>query len=540
MNRKALRFTINRKNHPCEEKRTMKFTKSLGVVAAASAIALLAGCAGGGSVSPQASAGGETIDTIRVSYDTPSTNDPALGMSIYDFVLARHSFDTLVRKDQGGFIPGLATEWESTPNSATFTLRSGATCSDGTEITPTIVKNSLDRFAASEGSTVPSVFGLQIPNVSADDAAGTVAIELEQPWPDLVNGLSMSPAGIVCPAGLEDLEALAAGTAEGAESGPYVMTQAEPGVQYKYELREDYDAWPEWSDVEGRPAEKLDFVVSTDTTATANLVLDGQLDVAKITPDSTDRFAGHEDYEIATFLFSDFYVMFNEREGSPFTDPAVRKAVAQAINLEDLRGIAYGDYGKVANSFASPGAVCYNESSATIPEDMDAASKVLNGVNIRMVAPQVFGTNGSGNVYIQERLRAAGANVELANVDVGSWISTVFSEPGAWDMTVYADLNFSGSLASPLGQFVGPEPADGGGNLGATAAPAVAEAFDAARLAGSETEYCALLQEAERELISEAHGLPAVISEFLYVQRPGFAVTMPEGTLDEHTFRILD
>src|SRR5690606_10754722 len=127
------------------------------------------------------------------------------------------------------------------PSSATFTLREGATCSDGTPITATVVKNSLDAFAVSEGSIVPQTFGSQVPTITADDAAGTVTIDLEQPWAYLEQALSSSPTGIVCPAGLADPAALAAGHVEGAESGPYIQTAAEPGVRYTYELREDYD-----------------------------------------------------------------------------------------------------------------------------------------------------------------------------------------------------------------------------------------------------------------------------------------------------------
>lgn len=517
----------------------VKHKKIYGIATVVVTAALLAGCSGG-STAPEGDSGATaTTDTVRATIDIPSTFDPAMGRSLGDYVSARQSFDTLVRQGSDGQIGGLATDWESTNSSATFNLRDDATCSDGTAITPTIVKNSLDRLATSGGSNVPEIFGDQVPTVSADDAAGTVSIELETPWQDLLAGLATSPSGIVCPAGLADLDALAAGTATGAESGPYVLASAEPGVRYNYELRDGYTAWPEWPEVTGTAPKNLEFVISPDTSATTNLVLDGQLDIAKIMPESTGRFADQKGYEVTAFPFSDFYIIFNEREGSPFADPKIRKAVAQTINLEEFKAVALDSFGSIPTSLVNSGASCYaDQSAAFIPEDLEAAAKVLDGVKIRIVAPLVIGTNGAGNVYIQERLRAAGADVELQNVDLGAWISTVFGEPGGWDFTVYPDLNFSASLASPLGKFMGEEPANGGGNIGATQAPAAQAAFDAARVAETEAEYCGLLNDSMEVILSDAHAVPLVTEEYIYVQRPGFTVTMQPGALDDHVIRI--
>ena len=95
-------------------------------------------------------------------------------------------------------MPGLATEWTSTPTTAVFTLRDDATCSDGTTITPTVVKDSLEYFARPDSridAPWSQVFGPgNVPTITADDAAGTVTIDLENPWPDLVAGLTSSPA----------------------------------------------------------------------------------------------------------------------------------------------------------------------------------------------------------------------------------------------------------------------------------------------------------------------------------------------------------
>jgi peptide/nickel transport system substrate-binding protein len=479
-------------------------------------------------------------DTLRTTIEIPATFDPMLGMSLPDYMAARNSFDTLLRKDESGLVPGLAQRWTANPKRATFVLQDGATCSDGTPITATVVKNSLDAFAKSEGTSVAQTFGHQVPKITADDSTRTVTIDLKNPWPYLEGALTASATGIVCPAGLKDPEGLAKGHVKGAESGPYVLTKAQAGVKYTYTLRDDYDQWPDWTTkLDGEPAKTLQYSVSPDTSATTNLVLDGQLDVGKIEAESKVRFKDRKGYKTPDFLFSDMYVLFNERKTSPFKDPAKRRAVAQALNRDQFVTVVNDGLGEKATNFASSGTVCVDgDESSLIEHDADAAAKQLDGVKIRLVAPHVVGTNGAGNVLVQEQLRAAGTDVTLENVDVGTWINTVNAKPDDWDMTIYADMNFLGSLASVTGVFHGPEILEGGNNLGGVQDPEVAELDSSARVAADEDQRCKALNRTTDRVLEQAHGVPLVTSAFIYAQRPGFEVHMLGGALDDHIYRI--
>ncbi len=506
-----------------------------GALALATGIAL-AGCTGGGTPA------GDTT-TIRTTIDIPASFDPTVALSLPDFLLARTSYDTLIRRDESGFVPGLATEWSSTPTQAVFTIRDDATCSDGTEITPSIVKASLDYYARPDtpSVTLVTVFGPgNVPAITADDDAGTVTIDLQIPWPDLLAGLAISTTGIVCPEGLADPEGLAVGPVEGSESGPYVLASFEAGVRYTYTLREDYNAWPEWSTaIPGEPAQTLEYVVSPDSTASANLVISGQLDIAKIQAQTIDRFDGMEGYNVAVNRFSDFYLIFNQREGSPFTDPAVRLGVAQALDRTMFENVTSLGTGEIATSLASSSIACVPAANPLIPEpDAAAAASALEGVSIRFIGPTIAGPAGAGNEYIAEALRAAGADVTIQNTDVGTWVGTVFGAPEAWDLTMYADLNFLGSLANSLGSFVGPVIFEGGGNIGATVNPAAEAAFGASLAATTEEERCEYLNEAVDALIENADVLPLLNDPFIYVQRPGFSVSVLGGALDDPIFRI--
>lgn len=485
-----------------------------------------------------------STDTVRTTIDLPATLDPTKGLSLPDFLTARMSFDTLVRKDEGNaLVGGLAESWETTSAGAVFTLRQGATCSDGTPITASVVKESFDYMAspATGAAAAPQVFGVAgEPEITADDAARTVAIELAEPWPDMLTGLSMAATGIICPAGLEDPEALAAGTAEGAESGPYVLADKEHGVRYTYSLRDDYNAWPDYAaELPGRAPATIVYNVIPDKNATANQLLAGQLDAGFISANGLPRFEGNDKFTVTNEALSDFYVLFNQREGSPFTDPAKRTAVAQVLDRTAFESITSNGQGQVTTQLVANGTKCSSpEQSPVISVDTAAAKSALAGVKIRMVGAQILGPQGSGNVYVQEQLRAAGAEVTLENLDVGGWIGTVFGEPTGWDLTVYADLNFMGTMSNPVNSMVGPAIEEGGGNIGATDNPEAAEALAKFRSAADEDSQCASLQAAMNSIIANADAIPLSNDPRLMASADGFAVVSLGGALDDQHYRI--
>ncbi|MCP1415751.1 ABC transporter substrate-binding protein [Paenarthrobacter sp. A20] len=514
------------------------------------AIALAAsGCTTGGKQAPAAgetpgAAGVLSTDTVNAAIDIPATFDPTQSLSLPDFTAARMSFDTLLRvgKDND-LVPGLAEEWDSKGTKTTFTLRDGATCSDGTPISATVVKNSLEHLAAPDTAYTGAndTFGITgLPTIAADDAANKVTIDLAAPWPDMLRMLSTAGSGIICPAGLKDTKALAAGTAKGAESGPYLLTEKEHGVRYIYALRDGYDMWPKYKEpLPGSPAKNVVFNVISDRNAVANQLLGGQLDTGFINPSSIPRFKDEPRFVVAKQPFSDFYVLFNERKGSPFADEAKRRAVAQILNRETFEKITDEGAGQTSTQLVADGTTCSNPAqSPVIPLDPEAAKSVLSGVKIKFVGTQVVGPKGSGNVYVEEQLRAAGADVTLSNLDLGGWIGTVYGKPGDWDMTVYAGLNFAGSMSSKLNDLSGPDVQAGGANVGANVNPTLDAALARFRSATDESAQCAALQEGMNSAISQANAVPLTNSPLVMVARDGFAAVSQGLSLDDQSLRI--
>lgn len=507
------------------------------LAAAASSLLLLTGCTTGGAATSDTTA----TTAIRVSVDAPTTLDPSKGTTLPDFTLARASYDTLVRKSDAGLVGGLATSWTSTPTSATFKIRTDATCSDGTKITPKIVTDSLKYSFTNGVSTRQDIYGAaNTPVITGDDAAGSVTITLQRPWPDLVGGLGIAAAGIICPAGLENPEALVAGTAKGAESGPYVLTAAKPGVSYSYKLRGDYGAWPTYkAPIAGKPATTVQYVVGSDSSAVSNLLIGGQLDIGRVFPQDLSRFEGQSGYTKASYPFGDFFLVFNERAGGVFADAATRKAVAQAVNVKTFMDVSADGQGFDAPWMVHPETACtVGEQPTVIAEDVPAASAVLKGVSIHMVSAQIVGPKGAGNTYIQEALRAAGAEVTLDNVDIGTWAGKIYGPPDSWDLTVYPALNFVGTMASPLSLLTSPSLAKGGGNPGAAVNDEAIAAFAAGLAETDDAARCTDFRTSAQALISRADAVPLMTESYIFMSRKGFTATLPGGALDDAVLRI--
>lgn len=498
----------------------------------------LTGCTTGGD---GAQAG---TDTIRGAWiEDPTTFDPALTQTTDDYRAVRLAYDTLVRRDlDGEFIPGLAESWEVAADEVTLTIAEGRTCADGTEITPAVVADSLAYLAdpATNSLHTSGVFGGGEATVTADEAAGTVTIALGEPHSEVLPGLSIPQAGIICPAGLDDLDGLAAGTVEGAFSGPYVLTESRTGVNYRFALREDYDAWVEYSEpLPGTPAATLEFAVGAED-AVANQLLTGEIDVAPIEAEELGRFEGDDSYTFTTAVTGEYYVMFNHREGSPFEDEELRRAAAHLIDRDALREIVDPE-GSLIATLGDENMQCANtDESLLLEQDMDAAAEVLDGVSVDVLGSHAIGPNGAATIYLQEQLRAAGADVELYNTDVGSWVSQIYDEPDTWDVTVYATVNNLGTISWGLTTVIGAPYGEGGRNLTYSDNPEAAEAAEAALTAASEEEMCAHWETAQRAALDAVDFIPLSTVTQSIVGRDGFSVATPGGREDATTLRVLD
>jgi peptide/nickel transport system substrate-binding protein len=209
------------------------------VLAAAVTVALaVAGCAvdSGSNGGKLTYAKGGTF-TTTIAAD-PGNLNPLLTTDQVANQLNSFTYDTLINLDASGKpIPQLASSWQVTATAVTFTLRKDVLCADGSRLTPDQVAANFNFIKNPKNHS--SVIGSSVPDtnfsVHADDAAGTVRIQLAAPYGFLLTGVGTVP--IVCAKGIADPKSLEHGT-DG--TGPFTLVQSVPSDHYTFAARKGY------------------------------------------------------------------------------------------------------------------------------------------------------------------------------------------------------------------------------------------------------------------------------------------------------------
>ena len=508
-----------------------KHFRRVGGAGTALALALaMAGCGSDGSSSPG------SVDTVTMTIPGAVTSyDPALGTSVPTAIASWAMYDTLVSTDADGtIVPGLAESWDVTPTSATFKLKTGVTCSDGTELKPADVAASLARFVDPEtGAPLrPSVTGEGTAEVTSD--ADSVTVTLSEPWSELLHGLSEPFTGIICPDGLKNPDML---KTESSGTGAWVAKSQVAGSSYTFSARQDYSWGAEYAKApSGSMPETLVMQVVTDEGSMANLVSGDQVQIASFSGEAWSRFDGAENTTVDTKQFYDTWLLFNEAPGHPTADKDVRTAIAQALDRGQLNDVQSYGGGEVSDNLGQSTYECYDPSLADLlpKTDQDAASGVLDGVKLRVIGPNVL-AGGDANTYILDALRASGADAELQNQSVEAWISEIFSGNNNWDVTLYVQGVPASSMFDAVGGFVGPPPPDGR-NVGNVDNSVAAEAFTTYTTT-SGTERCDALTKLQTALFEQMDVLPLASVPVHIVYADDLAAVSVKGYILPATIR---
>ncbi|MGW2370955.1 ABC transporter substrate-binding protein [Kitasatospora sp. NPDC001683] len=509
-------------------------TPPVALTAALTAAALpLSGCGGVATSSTTTPLVDHGTVRIAESSETPSF-DP---YSAFGASQARYAYDSLVDiAPDGTVVSGLASSWQATTTTATFTLRAGITCSDGTPLTASAVARALD-YA---GDPAHQLAGAQtvLPNVpfttKADDGAGTVSATTATPFPFLTRTLGLLP--IVCPAGLDRPEALDR-TTQG--TGPYVLTRYSPGGPYEFTVRAGY-AWGPGGATTAAPGlpDRIVLSVVAQASTAANLLLTGGVDIASVNGPDRARLAGHglATEDVATVVGLTF---FNQRPGRALADPAVRRALVAALDRQGLANVAVGGTGRPATDFGAEGAVCHADLAAANLPAQDAAEALRaagwtrtgtgplgkDGHRLRLrliTSPDLGPTLPPAAELMARTWTALGADVELVTESLPALVNAMY-QTADFDVVVGSTPGF----ALPVGFipfFSGPTPARGL-NFAAVSNPEY-DTLVAQALREPDTTGCGTWNRAAAALLRSADALPIADGwSTVYGHRTTFATT---------------
>jgi peptide/nickel transport system substrate-binding protein len=296
--------------------------------------------------------------------------------SLYGFLL----FDPFVGALQPGGVyePGIAESWERTADGMTWTfhLREGVKFHDGTECTAADVVFSMEALMSPEVITSDArIMRSQIDTFEIVDDY-TLVIHLKVPAAELWKGMEAKGAGLhIMPKDYVEKNGWDYFNEHPIGTGPWKLIDQDFGQYMLFESVGNFRQQPEFDTL------KL-IVVPEDGTRIAMLKT-GVIDMASISPDRVDevKAAGKQVWSYAagdgasTYLYWDM----NNPDDYALGDIRVRKALAYAINREELAEELFGGYAApLGLAYASPDEPWFDaEALAPYPYDPDESKRLL-------------------------------------------------------------------------------------------------------------------------------------------------------------------
>ncbi|MCU0637010.1 MAG: ABC transporter substrate-binding protein [Methanothrix sp.] len=393
-----------------------------------------------------APAADETVDVLTIADTTGDWGFPSPYMHYSrgpGYVRMSLIFDTLVWKNETGFVPALAESWEylADEKAYVFHLREGVTWNDGEPFTAQDVAFTYQYIKDHPYQWVDSSV---VENAEATDDR-TVKITLTKdyaPFLDQVAGtLPIMPEHVYedvsDPASFTDTTALTG-------TGPFKLVDYNKAQgTYLYEANENY--------YQGEPKVKQIRFVKVSAEMSAAALENGNVDAASVPGETVDDL---KDKGFVVVKGSHDWlakIMVNHRK-APFSDAKFRQALYYAINRQDLVDTGLRGYGLAG----SPGLYAsdnqwYNPDQEQYSYDPLMAGQLLEELGYekkdgsqyytRVSEPESIellaapATERQGELIVQQ-LDQAGIKVNLRSVDP----KTLDSLVGGWQF----DLALSG------------------------------------------------------------------------------------------------
>lgn len=494
-------------------------------------LAMTVSACGGESGAPSAAdnqptyATGGTL-TIAQAQD-PGALDPQLTALSATRSVARLAYDTLLNTDENGkLVAGLADTWEATTTKATYHLREGITCADGSPLTATDVAANYS-FVGNPKNASP-LLGIGAPagvRASADDAARTVTLESPTPTPFLLQ-ITGTGLMIVCKKGTADRKQLAAAT-DG--TGMYSLTESVPNDHYTFTRRADYAWGPNGSTstYDGVPEKVVVTIVANSATA-MNLLLAKQVNITPGGDAETARAtAANLQSQGAATPAGELW--FNQAAGHPGAEPAVRKALVGSLDVQQVGSVLTGGSGVPSKGLVTlEPRVCNGDTVAGTMPTMSAAeaeqlldqagwTKGADGIRTKagkrlaftFLVPSSLGENGTpGGELLADFWKKLGASVELSS-PADTALQTALFSSGDWDagfipLTVNLPTQYAGFVS-------GPTPPTGTNFAHISNPEYDAASKEASGLTGDQA--CAAFEKGEKALIANVDVAPLVNRE---------------------------
>lgn len=343
--------------------------------------------------------------------------DPAVCYEIEGGWMIRNIYDSLVKFKSGSaseIEPAMATSWDISGKTLTFTIRKGVKFSNGDPVDAEAVAYSLKRVVKLEQTPawVLTQFGVTEDSIKA--VGGKVQVTMDKPYsPSLVLSCMTFITGTVNPrvaeAKAKEGDMGMAYLAEhSAGSGPYVLVSWKRNEKIVLERNEHY-----WG---RKPQIKRIIIIDIPESSSQVVQLKrGDIDIAwNLEYDQIPEIDATKGLSVLKSpKFRIIYLAVNPTH-PPFDNVLVRRAIKSAI---DYKGIVKAAGGGVMelHTFIPKGMFAHYEGQA-FPYDPEKAKKLLTqagypkGIEITLTVPKWLATAGT---VVMSNLDAVGIKTDL-------------------------------------------------------------------------------------------------------------------------------
>ncbi len=241
--------------------------------------------------------------------------------------------------------------------------------------------------------------------------------------------------------------------AEPKGTGPYKFVDWTKGASVTLVANDEY-----WG--EAPKVKNLVFKIIAEGNTRLTSLMNGECDIiSSVDPSSADQVTSNGFELFSEDGMTINYMAFNTETGQ-CTDQEVRKAVAQAINVEEMVQAIYGDYATVANSVMPTWMAPYAKDVKQTAYDPEAAKKTLadKGITslqcITYTTARPYNQKGGSQLanMIQGYLSEVGVDVSITEYDWTTYKTKVQTDPTISASMAGRRQRRSGQLHEPLGR----------------------------------------------------------------------------------------
>lgn len=334
---------------------------------------------------------------------------------------------------EGEALPLLAESYEVSDDGLVYTirLRDGVTFHTGKAMTSEDVVYSYNYLRdPANGSPGAGDFAI-VQSVEAVDPL-TVRFTLSAPNASLPMALG-NKYGAVVPAGFfDDENAKNRMNSESVGTGPFKLVEFNPNSNLLVERNADY-----WE--EGAPyLDEINFSFLPNSASMLVALRNNRIDLVKLErPQDVQQVREVEGLEIERWPSLNQKAIDLGAETQPLGDDRVRRAIALAVDKDEIMNAAVGEFGEVIGTMVAGMQDAWGVPVDDLPNmkrDVEAAKALLaeagygDGFDLTLTTINGYDWMDPAAVTLREQLADIGVNLDIQRVDLGVWIDNFRSK----------------------------------------------------------------------------------------------------------------